>query len=471
MKKNLFYSFSNILINTLYPLAVFPYISRVLSVSSIGTYNYYSILFAYIVLFASFGVSLYASKEIGRYQKDIQRKNKLVNELLIISIFNSFLAIIFIGFPVIYFAPSSDKLLALIFSLMIIANSISVEWYYVATENQKFIFYRNLFFKSISLFLIFYLIKGDNDLIVYALVVVLSLLLNAIVNFIKLLSEIKKSFKLYLNLIHYRGLIVIFLVEITFRYYGMGDVAILEKFVTREELGFLTFSLSIFNIISSFLKIIATTLLPRVSFMIHTNNLHDFYILIKKTFSLIFFISFPSILLLFFSSDTLAILFGGMKFASSSNLIKAFCPLILISSIINTFVFQILYPLGRTRSIVVSYIFSILINIVLNLFLIPKISSYSLIFSSILSNILVILMLLFLEKEKLVLNKLFSKDIIKYSMAFITSFVLMHVLSKLKIDAYNISAMFSGLILYLFITIILKDTILYKTLTNILRRR
>lgn len=471
MKKNLFYSFCNILINTLYPLAVFPYISRVLSVSSIGTYNYYNILFSYIVIFASFGVSLYASKEIGKYQKDISRKIQLANELLIISIFNAFLALIFIVLPVVYFAPATDKLIAIIFCIMIVANSISVEWYYVATENQKFIFYRNLIFKSISMFLIFYLIKDNNDLLIYVLIVVLSLLINAIVNFLKLVAEIKNSFRLYLNFNHYKGLIVIFLVEITFRYYGMGDVAILEKFVTREELGFLTFSLSIFNIISSFLKIIATTLLPRVSLMIHTNNLHDFHVLIKKTFSLIFLISFPAILFLFFGSDALAILFGGTKFVASSNMIKAFCPLVLTSSIINTFIFQILYPMGKTRSIITSFIFSILINIVLNLLLIPKIFSYSLIFSSILSNVLLIVILLFIEKEILIINKLFSKDISKYFVAFIASFILMIVLSKLKIDTYNITAISSGLLLYILITIIFKDSILYKITTNILQRR
>lgn len=453
------------MVNTLYPLAIFPYISRILSVSSIGTYNYYNILFAYISLFASFGISLYASRELGKYKDDNSSRNKLTSELFFISIFNGLLTLLFIAFPLILFTKGTDQIIAIIFSLMIVANSISVEWYYVATENQKYIFFRNFFFKVISVILIFYLVKSDNDLILYVLIVVLGLLLNAIVNFIKLFFSIKGNLNFKFSFSHYKGLFAIFLVEITYRYFGMGDVTLLEKFVTREELGFLTFALSIFNIISSFLKIIATTLLPRVSFMIHTKNYKDFYRLLTKSNSLIFLISLPAMLCLFFGANTLATLFGGEKFGDATNLIKAFCPLILITSIINTIVFQILYPLGKTKLIILIYITNIFINIVLNLVLIPYISSYSLIVSAIISNLLVLVSLFFLERKTLVFKNLFSVDIFKYLVSFVFAGTLMYIMAINNIDKYNITAILSGSIIYISIIILMKDSIVYKFLS------
>ncbi|MEW7400482.1 oligosaccharide flippase family protein [Elizabethkingia anophelis] len=462
MKKNLIYSFGNILVNTLYPLIVFPYISRVFDVSSIGTYNYYNIVFSYISLLASFGLNLYASREIGKAKNNKSEKNALVSQLVVISIFNMLLALFLIVMPFIYFAPKEDKFIALVFSIMIIANAISVEWYYVAVENQRYIFLRNFLFKIVSLGLIFYFIKSNNDLVLYAFIVVLGLFLNAIINFVKLLIIIYKDFKIKINFSHYKGLLTIFLVEITFRYYGMGDVAIMEKLVTREELGFLTFALSIFNIVSSFLKIIATTLLPRVSFLIASNNMKEFYQLLKKTNSLIFLLSFPAIIGLFYGSDLLVNIFGGNKFAASVNFVKAFCPLILITAIINTIIFQVLYPLGRSRIIIISYACSILINIVLNLILVNAISSFSLIVSATLSNLFILIIFFFNEKEKLNIKEIFSIDILKYSLAFLLSFIFILYTTKMKLDPFGIISLLLGLFIYISVLVMTKDAIIYN---------
>lgn len=108
----------------------------------------------------------------------------------------------------------------------------------------------------------------------------------------------------------------------------MGDVAILEKYITREELGLFTFALSVFNIISSFLKIIATTLLPRVSFLIKHDNYDGVYNLLKQSNALIFFISFPAILVLFFGAHNLSVLFGGIKFYPAGNILFILLPFI-----------------------------------------------------------------------------------------------------------------------------------------------
>lgn len=471
MKKNLIFSFGNILVNTLYPLLVFPYIARVFSVSSIGTYNYYNIIFSYISLIAAFGMSLYASREIGKSKDTESLKNKVVSELLILSIFNMIVSILLIVIPFIFFTVESDRTIAIIFSLMIIANAISVEWYFVAIEKQKYIFFRNLCFKIISLFLIFFLVKRDSDLLLYSFIVVLGLLLNGIINFINLIIKIRKDFVFTFKFKHYGGLLIIFLVEITFRYFGMGDVALIERFISREELGLLTFSLSIFNIVASFLKIIATTLLPRVSFLLSSNDMNSYYSLLKKSFSLIFFLSFPAILCLYYGSEFLVIKFGGEKYLQSVKYLKLFCPLIISSAIVNTVVFQILYPMGRSRSIISSYIAGIIVNILINLFLVKIFFGASLIISSICSNVLIITMLFLIERDKFPIKKIFSNDVIKYFISFIFAFIYVSLSSMWRVDIYNLFGLAVGLIIYGIILIATKDSLLFSFLATIKFRK
>ncbi len=470
MKKNLIYSLSNITVNTVYPLLVFPYISRVLSIESIGTYNYYNLLFTYVALFSSFGISLYASKEIGRLKDNTEKKIGLTYELLSISVFNAIISLLFIGLPIVYFSDNADFPIAILFCIMIVANSISVEWFFVAVEQQKFIFFRNIFFKVISLILIFYFVTDDSDLIKYVSIVILGLLLNALTNFIILIikSPTRPTFRL--NFTHYKGLVLIFLVEVTYRYFGMGDVAILEKYITRKELGLFTFALSVYNIISSFLKIIATTLLPRVSFFIKNENYEGMYILLKKSNSLIFFIGLPAILILFFGGHDLSVLFGGSKFYQAGDILLYFCPLLLLTSIINTLIFQFLYPLGKVKLVVLVYIVCIFINILLNIFFIPKYSYYSVIISSFISNLLAMISFLIVANKTINIKKIFSKDIGNYFVSFLFSFIVIYFINKLKLDHYNIFSIFIGLLIYLLFLYILRDRFLIG-IVNTLKKK
>lgn len=62
------------ILNLIFPLITFPYVSRVLSVDGIGIYNFSTNYVNYFILIASLGISTYAVREGAKYRKN---KNKI----------------------------------------------------------------------------------------------------------------------------------------------------------------------------------------------------------------------------------------------------------------------------------------------------------------------------------------------------------------------------------------------------------
>lgn len=56
------------ILNVIFPLITFPYVSRVLSVESIGKYNFSSTYVSYFILIAELGVGTYAVREGAKYR-------------------------------------------------------------------------------------------------------------------------------------------------------------------------------------------------------------------------------------------------------------------------------------------------------------------------------------------------------------------------------------------------------------------
>jgi len=67
------------MLNMLFPLITFPYISRVLSVDGVGKYNFASSINSYFLMIAALGISTFAVREGAKLRDD---RKKLANLLV-----------------------------------------------------------------------------------------------------------------------------------------------------------------------------------------------------------------------------------------------------------------------------------------------------------------------------------------------------------------------------------------------------
>ena len=61
------------ILNLIFPLITFPYVSRVLSVQGIGIYNFSNTYVNYFILIAGLGVSTYAVREGAKYRDNNEK--------------------------------------------------------------------------------------------------------------------------------------------------------------------------------------------------------------------------------------------------------------------------------------------------------------------------------------------------------------------------------------------------------------
>lgn len=430
LKSNLIYSVLGVVFQTLFPLIIYPYITRVLGVSSLGEYNLYSSTVAYLALFSGFGISLYGTKEIGKQKDNKKGYSKVFGELITINLIMSAIAYILI-FSLILFSPNYQNVrLFLITSVTLITNAVGAEYLFVALEKQKFMLIRNIIFKVLSLVLIFLFVHDESDLLVYALIMLLSTAGVSITNIINYRDKIDWSvIRLSeFNLIPYLlPLAQVFIMDILIHYYGMMDIVLLGNLDTVESVGYYSVASKIYALTYSVLASTAVPLLPRAAYYVEQGKTEEYNGMVQRCYDLYLLIITFSAFALFFYAEDIIVLISGEEFRSGYLPLKIFAPTLLLSSFCNFFIFEIFYPKNKSKFVLRALLISIVANLVLSFVLIPVLSFTGAAIAFIASYILLFMIFVIAGKKELPKftgSNDFIKEIIGIAICFVLCIAL-----------------------------------------------
>lgn len=377
MKKNLIYSVLGVIFQTLFPLIVYPYITRVLGVSNLGEYNLYTSTIGYLALFSGFGISLYGTKEIGKRKDDKQSYSQVFGELVSINLILSAVVYLFV-FILIFFSESYQNYkLFLITSVTIVGNAVGAEYLFVALEKQQFMLIRNIIFKILSLIMIFLFVHDEGDLLEYAIIMLISTVGVSVTNIINYYNKIDwRSInfkKIYLKSYLF-PLFQVFIMDVLIHYYGMMDIVILGNMDSTESVGYYSVASKIYILSYGILASTAVPLLPRAAYYIEHHLQNEYDTMIQRCYDIYLLIIAFSSFVLFFYAEDIIVLISGEAFKSGALALKFFAPVLLFSSFCNFFVFEVFYPINKTRFILIALSSSIVLNLFLSWALIPILS-------------------------------------------------------------------------------------------------
>ena len=80
LKRNVFYNSVLTLANYVFPLIVFPYVSRVLGVGNIGICNFVDSILQWFILFSMMGINIVGNREIAMAGTDKCVRSKAFSE-------------------------------------------------------------------------------------------------------------------------------------------------------------------------------------------------------------------------------------------------------------------------------------------------------------------------------------------------------------------------------------------------------
>ena len=360
--------------NIIFPLITFPYVSRILNPEGIGVVSFFSSIGNYGVLIASLGISTYGIRAVASIREDKNKLSRIVQELAVINIIMSGLVtLLLLGMALVIKQLSKESSLLLITSLTILSSPLALNWLYSGIEEYAYITKRSLIFKVISLILIFLFVKKPADYVVYAGITLFSTLGSNILNVWH--SRKFVYIKRYKNLEfkkHFKPMFYLFASLLAVNIYTNLDTVMLGFINGNEAVGYYSVASKVKWILLSLITSISAVLLPRLSFYISKKDTSKFNKMLKESSAVIFFIAIPLVAFFIVEAQNSIQLLGGEKYISATLSMQILMPILVISGFSNITGNQILIPMNRERYFMFAVSLGALVNLGLNLILMPK---------------------------------------------------------------------------------------------------
>ncbi|MBR3509204.1 MAG: oligosaccharide flippase family protein [Lachnospiraceae bacterium] len=459
LKLNIIISTINQALTMILPFVTAPYVSRTLGVEGIGIYSYTQSYVAIFSMFATLGTNSYGVREIARSRNDIKQRSHIFWEIEILSIFTSFLTIML--WLIWVTTNSKYRLLFGILTICLFGNMFDISWFFAGVEEFKYTVILNILFKFIGMFSIFFYVNKPEDLWKY--VFILSMVIFG-AN-VSLWLFLKKyichvSIKQLKPLSHLKNTIVFFLPSIAVSIYTILDKTLIG-IITNEtsENGNYEQATKIVNMCKtlSFTGLNAV-FQSRLAFLFSQNKHDEIIKNIAFSMEYIFFMGFGMCFGIIGMANRFVPLFFGAGYDKTIVLIKLLAPMIIIVGISNCLGAQYYIPAGFRSKSAKFIILGSVINLSLNISLIPYFKSVGAVISTIIAESIISLLYL-INCNGYYSIKLLKEHTWKKLIAGIGMCMIIHHLGEIidNTAVALISQFTLGLLTYIFILCILKD--------------
>lgn len=375
VKKNLFYQMVYQILIIILPLVNSPYISRVLGVENLGIYSYTYSVANYFVLFIGLGIVNHGSRVIAENRNDRNELNNVFSNLFtlhfVIGIIVTFIYILYACIVV-----KEEQIYAIIQIIYVASGIFDINWFFFGIEKFKITVMRNMVTKLLTVVCVFIFVNKQGDLWIYCIIMAVSFLISQTVvwSFLrKYVTFVRPSWVKMKE--HIIPLITLFLPVVAVSLYKIMDKIMLGSLSSRTQVGFYENSEKIINILLGLVTGVGIVMLPKMSNLIAVGDEKKSSYYINITMEVMIVVSMAMSFGLAAISDIFAPFFWGDEFDICGKLISILAitvPFIAFANVIRT---QYLIPHRKERIYIISVSIGAIINIVINLLLIPKMGS------------------------------------------------------------------------------------------------
>lgn len=452
--KNYIYNTSYQILAIILPIIITPYISRVLGAEMIGTYSYsYSIAY-YFVMFIMLGLNNYGNRTIAKVRDNKEKLSKTFWEIYLVQIINGIVvSIIYILFVCLFF----NKLMMWILLIYVISAIFDINWFFFGMEEFKLTVVRNSIIKILTTIGIFIFVKESKDIYLYALIMTLGILLSQCVvwPFVKkyvYYTKVKfKDLK-----IHIKQNLILFIPVVAISLYKIMDKIMLGSIGSIEHVGYYESTEKIVQVPISLINSLGTVMLPQMSNLVSKQEEKQ----AKKYFELsIIFVMFLSSSICFGImgvSEEFVPLFYGKGYEQCEILFKILMPSCIFLAFANVVRTQFLIPNKEDKIYIKSVIYGAIVNLVINILLIPKFNSTGAAIGTFLAEFVVCVAQIIMVKNKIKNLKKYILESIPLVLGGIIMYLILKLISKSSFNIYMILSekIILGAILYITFSIV-----------------
>lgn len=144
----------------IFPLISFPYVTRILSVESLGQVNFMNSVGTYAIMFAGLGIGTYGIRACSLVRDNKEELSKTTHELLFLKTISTTIVIVALFGSVLFVKKFQNNFSLLLLQIvLIISNIFSLDWFFSGLEKYSYITKRSILFKFVSLVLLILFVK------------------------------------------------------------------------------------------------------------------------------------------------------------------------------------------------------------------------------------------------------------------------------------------------------------------------
>lgn len=382
------------LINLLFPLITFPYISRILSVNGMGIYNFSYTYVGYFTLIAGLGINTYAVREGSKYRDDLKKIEEFSGQVFSINIISTIISYFLLLLSLVLFKNLQIYIQCiLIFSLQIFFTTIGTEWLYTIYEDYAYITIRSIIFKVFSVILLFIFVKNKNDYLIYASITVIATVGSNILNYLHSKSLVHIKFTLKIDWReHIKPIMIIFASAIMVNLFAFSDTTILGLIKNEFAVGLYSVSVKFYSIADNMITAILIVTIPRLANLLGNKHMNQYYKLLSKLMDTLNIIAIPAVAGLILMGKRIVIIVSGSKYSSSALSLQIMALAIIFSIFSWIFSDCVLIPGKKEKLLLRSTVITAIFNIGCNLLIIPLLSYNGAALTTVLSEFLAMIL-------------------------------------------------------------------------------
>lgn len=417
-------------LNVIFPLITSMYVARILGPDGVGRVSYAQNIVGYFLIFASVGIPTYGIKEIARNETSKERYSKSFSELFLINFFTTTTCIIVY---VLLISQSSyfkfDSSIYFAVGITLFLNYFNIDWFYAGLEEYAYITIRSTIIKILAIIALFFFVRTKEDVITYALVSSIGVSANYILNIIHVKSKVALSFRHIEIKKHIKPVVILLFTMVATDLYNQIDITMMGGYCSKAEIGYYTYAIRLIRIITSIATAISATMLPRLSRYYNDGIKETFQQFTNKVLGAVIVFVIPASIGVALCANNIVVILYGEAFQQSVPLIHVLCSIVFIISISYLCGSVVLTAINKEKYLLYATIIGAVVNIMINLVLIPQFHGKGAAIASVIAE-LTVLLAHYLFSRKYVSFRFFSMENVKPIISVVFMVFVVWIINK-----------------------------------------
>lgn len=357
IKKNFLYNSILTTANYIFPILVFPYVSRVLGVTNIGICNFADSIIQNFILISMLGIPIVGIREIVAAKKDRIKLNRIYSSIFYINALLTAAAVAIL-LCCTYLIDDLFRYKELMFVgvLKLIGNFLMIEWFFKGLENFKYITVRSIAVRALYVVAVFLLVKSPDDYVIYFVLTCSVFMVNAVLNLI----YSRRFVSLTVQSIHFKALVkpigILGIYMIFTSFYTSFNTSWLGMATDPTQVGYFTTATKLYAVILALFTAFTTVMLPRMTDILEDGDGEKFKGLLSTSCRLFFSLLIPVVCFGLIYADCIINLVAGPGYEGAVLPMRICMVIMLVVGYEQVIIIQGLMPLKRDKSILINSI-------------------------------------------------------------------------------------------------------------------